>query len=174
MPGEPSDELFDLVDEDGQVVGSALRQQVHGNPSLLHPVIHCVVLNSRGELLLQLRALSKTVQPGKWDLSVGGHVASGEPVEAALAREMAEEIGVDAEAARPRFLYRYVWRNDFESELVSTFGCSWDGAVQRQEDEIDELRFFTRTELETEVGSGRLTPNLEDELRRLAEHGYFG
>jgi isopentenyldiphosphate isomerase len=165
--GEPADERFDLVDEQGAIIGSALRGEVHGDPSLLHPVVHCVVFDASSALLLQLRAGTKRVQPGRWDLSVGGHVAQGEQVEAALAREMAEEIGVDATAAQPRFLYRYLWRTDFESELIYTYACRWDGPVRRQESEIDELRFWTLEEIAQQRGQGVFTPNLLEELSRL-------
>jgi len=44
------------VDEDGNVIGSALRRECHGNPALLHRVIHVVIVNGRGDLLLQKRS----------------------------------------------------------------------------------------------------------------------
>ena len=59
------DEKLPLVDRDGRVVGSATRREVHGNPALLHPVVHCIVTNHRGDLLLQLRSRDKDIQPGK-------------------------------------------------------------------------------------------------------------
>jgi len=49
-------ERFDIVDEDGNVIGSALRRECHGNPALLHRVIHVVIVNGRGDLLLQKRS----------------------------------------------------------------------------------------------------------------------
>ncbi len=162
-----TDELFDLVNESGEIIGSAWRSECHGNPRLMHPVVHCLVTNAGGDLLLQLRARDKLIQPGKWDTSVGGHFARGEDVRAALVREMEEEIGVAAgDCGEPVFLYRYVMRNAVECELVHTFACQYEGPFVRLESEIDELRFWSRQEVMSALGSGMFTPNFEDEFQR--------
>jgi len=67
-------EYFPLVDEWGNVIGKATRQECHSGSFLLHPVVHLHILNNRGELYLQKRVMNKDIQPGKWDTSVGGHV----------------------------------------------------------------------------------------------------
>ncbi len=161
-----TDEAFPLVDESGNVIGSALRSEVHGNPALLHPVVHCLVTDREGRLLLQLRSKAKDIQPGKWDTSVGGHVGLGESIETAVHREIEEEIGLDAASAPIRLLYRYVMRNNVESELVHTYACQSEGPFVRQESEVDDLRFWTRAEIEAAVGTGLFTPNFEDEYER--------
>lgn len=162
----PPDERFPLVNEQGEVIGSAMRSEVHGNPRLMHPVVHCLVLNGRGDLLLQLRSMDKDVQPGRWDTSVGGHVGFGESIEEAVARELREEVGLEAAAVPLRFLYRYVNRSPIETELVHTYQCVSEGPFQRQETEIDELRFWTRRQITAALGTGVFTPNFEDEFRR--------
>lgn len=81
------EERFPIVDEQGQVVGSATRGECHNGSRLLHPVVHLHVFNSRGELYLQKRPEWKDIQPGKWDTSVGGHMDYGETPEQALTRE---------------------------------------------------------------------------------------
>ena len=158
-----SDELFPRVSETGELIGSVKRSEAHGNPALIHPVVHCLVTNAAGDLLLQLRSRTKDVQPGRWDTSVGGHVGLGEAIEAALEREMVEEIGLDASAVELRFLYRYLNRSDIETELVHTYTCCCEGPFQRQADEIDELRFWTRAQIDGALGTGQLTPNFEHE-----------
>jgi isopentenyldiphosphate isomerase len=164
-----TEELFPLVNAQGEVVGSARRGQVHGNPDLIHPVVHCLVVNAAGDLLLQRRSMDKDVQPGRWDTSVGGHVDLGESVDDALARELREEIGVEADGAQLRFLYRYLMRSAIETELVHTWMCVSEGPFQRQASEIDELRFWSREQIERALGTGVLTPNFEDEFRRFNE-----
>jgi len=70
--------LFDLLNDDDKVIGQALRSACHGDPGLIHRAVHVLVFNSSGALLLQKRAPGKYIQPGKWDTSVGGHLALGE------------------------------------------------------------------------------------------------
>ena len=84
--------LLDIVDEAGRIVGRETRKCCHGNPALIHRSVHVFVFNSAGELYLQKRSMSKDVQPGKWDTSVGGHLDHGEEYDAAVLREMEEEL----------------------------------------------------------------------------------
>jgi isopentenyldiphosphate isomerase len=160
------EELLPLVDEEGRVVGTAPRSEVHGNPRLMHPVVHCVVTDRSGRLLLQLRSRHKDVQPGKWDTSVGGHVDPGETIEEALRRELREELGLVPEAGGPEFLYRYVMRSEIETELVHTFRLTSEGPFHPDPNEIDDVRFWTPAEIEARLGSGVFTPNFEDEYAR--------
>ncbi len=159
-----ADELFDLVDEQGKVIGQARRGEVHGNPELIHQAAHVIVEDSRGRLYLQKRAPDKDIQPDKWDTSVGGHVDTGESPEAAAHREMAEELGREPESLE--FLYRYLWRSPVETELVSTFLCHHDGPFSPDPVEISEGRFWSREEIQAALGSGVFTPNFEAEFAR--------
>ena len=110
-----NEELFDLVTEDGHRIGTATRSACHAAPTKLHPVVHALVLNAKGEILLQKRSPDKDIQPDKWDTSMGGHVDAGEAVEEALVREVGEELGIAVRLYDFEFCYRYVMRNDIES-----------------------------------------------------------
>ncbi len=160
-------ELFDIVDENDNVIGQAPRSRCHGDPSLVHRVAHVMFFNSRGELLLQKRALTKDVQPGRWDTSVGGHLDPGESYLAAAYREMEEELGI---AGVPlTFMYPSQMRNDFESENVRTYLARCDGEIRFNPEEIDEVRFWSADEIEAALGSGALTPNFEQEWELFKE-----
>ena len=154
--------MFDLVNESGEIIGQAPRRRCHGDPSLLHRSIHVFVYNAAGQLFLQKRSAAKDIQPGKWDTSVGGHVDQGETVEAAVTREMAEELGLTDQPTD--FLHRYIWRTAVESELVHTYRTTCEGPFSLQVEEIDEGRFVAPAELTTMATSGLLTPNLVHEL----------
>jgi len=154
-------EMFDIVDERDQVIGQAPRCECHGNPALVHRVAHVLVFNSDGNLLLQLRAPHKDVQPGKWDTSVGGHLDPGEGYRQAAVREMGEELGVHGVPLT--FLYKSRIRNEYESENVATYLARYDGLIRFAEDEISEIRFWTPGEIDASLGSGLFTPNFEEE-----------
>ena len=159
-----NEELFDIVNEAGEKIGQAPRSRCHGDPSLIHRVVHVLVRNAAGALFLQKRALNKDIQPGKWDTSVGGHVQPGEELDQAARREMKEELGVVPE--RFDMAYEYLWRTEIETELVRTYIVRHEGPFSLQAEEIDEGRFWAPDEIEPQLGTGLFTPNFEVEFGR--------
>jgi len=163
-----SEELFEVVDESGRVISLAPRSRCHGDPSLAHRSVHVFVFNAHGDIYLQKRSPRKDVQPGKWDTSVGGHLAPGESYLSAAARELAEELGVTLDSLdRLELLHSYVWRTAIETEHVQTFRTLHEGPFSLHPDEIEEGRFWSREAIRKAVGTGAFTPNLEHELRLL-------
>jgi Isopentenyldiphosphate isomerase len=156
------DEIFPLVDEQGNVIGKATRKECHGGTFWLHPVIHLHIFNTKGELFLQKRAMTKDTQPGKWDTAVGGHVDYGEDVETALKREAFEELGVTGFTSS--FIARYVWQSAVEKELVNAFRTVYDGEFILDYNELDEGRFWAIDEIKTSLGKGIFTPNFEHDF----------
>lgn len=55
MPADEADEIFEVVDEHNQVIGTELRKVVH-QTGLLHRSVYCFVFNPDGQLLIQQRA----------------------------------------------------------------------------------------------------------------------
>ena len=60
MNSDNNQEMFPLVDEQGNIIGAATRGECHNGSKLLHPVIHLHVFNSKGELYLQKRPPSNS------------------------------------------------------------------------------------------------------------------
>jgi isopentenyldiphosphate isomerase len=157
-------EILDVVDIQGCVVGAAPRHCIHGNNQLIHQVVHVLVFDNANRLLLQKRSMDKRVAPGRWDTSVGGHVDCGEPVEKAMYREMNEELGIRPQSLQ--FIYQYIHSNDFESELVFTYICQYEGKIVFNPEEIVTVKFWTMEEIEASLGKGILSDNFEDEFKR--------
>ena len=162
------EERFPVVDRTGRVVGEVTRSECHAESFILHPVIHCIIINSAGEWLLQKRSMDKDVQPGKWDTSVGGHVQAGESILEALNREVREEIGIILIPGECDFLHEYIMRSEVEEEYVYSFRMQREDGFIKQDSEIDELKFFTPEEIRRRIGTGFFTPNFEDEFQRIA------
>lgn len=163
MMNDTSQEMLDIVDAAGEIIGKALRSEAHGNNSLLHRVVHLFVFDPPGRLLLQKRSMMKDVAAGKWDTSVGGHVDYGESVEEALHRELGEELGITA-PVKPRFLYTYIHSNDHESELVYSYCMEYSGETKFNEYEIDQIRYWDIKEIGRLLGSGVFSDNFEHEF----------
>ncbi|MBN2643876.1 MAG: NUDIX domain-containing protein [Desulfuromonadaceae bacterium] len=159
-----ADQFFEIVDEQDRVIGLRRRSECHGNPSLVHRVAHVLIFDPAGRLLLQKRARTKDIQPGRWDTSVGGHLDPGEDYLTAAYREMKEELGIEQGALQP--LYPSQMRNDVESENVMTYFLCYDGKIHFAEDEIEAVRYWSAQEIDAALGSGTLTPNFEQEWQR--------
>jgi len=168
-----NEEIFEIVDRSGRVIGRAPRSKAHGNPELIHRSVHVLVLDPGADtenrrIFLQKRSADKDIQPGKWDSSVGGHVAPGENALEAAKREMSEELGIAN--VDLRFLYSYLWRTDVETELVSSYLCYYNGPFRILRSEIDQGRFWSFAQIERMLASGAFTPNFEEEFSRLKNH----
>jgi len=157
-----SDEWFPIVDEDGNEISRAPRSVCHdGRSMLLHPVVHMHLLNSKGEIFLQKRAMTKDLLPGYWDTSVGGHVSPGESAEEALKRETLEELGISD--FKYRFEVKYIWESKRERELVYSFTGISETVPQINRDEIDDGRFWSLKEIRGNLNRNIFTPNFEHE-----------
>lgn len=173
-------EMFPIVDEEGNIVSAATRGECHGGSRLLHPVVHLHLFNSSGELYLQRRPLWKDIQPGKWDTAVGGHIGLGESVEQALVREVREELGICLEDSpltssltssltpSPVRLTHYVFESERERELVFVHKLIYDGPVSPSE-ELDGGRFWSISEIRENIGKGLFTPNFESEFDKIVD-----
>lgn len=155
-------EMLEVVDREGTVVGLARRSELHGDPSLTHRVVHVLVFNNKGEILLQKRSLMKDVAPGKWDTSVGGHVNPGEDVLGAATREMAEELGISE--VKLDFLYTHLFSDNTESELVSSYSCVYSGEINFDRDEITEVGFWDFERIRENLGKDIFSRHFEEEI----------
>lgn len=167
------DELLTQVTDDDEIIGPVLRSLVHGNPSLIHRSVHVLVFNSNGKLLLQKRSMLKDTQPGKWDTSVGGHVGFGQSYLEAAHRETEEELGITLK--NPQLLYPSRIRDVVESENIHTFLEITNAIIRHDPEEIDEVYFWCRAEIEAKLGSHIFTSNFEEEFVRFvnSEHGFI-
>lgn len=162
-----NEEWVPLVNEKGQVTGQVPRSQVHNGSKLLHPVVHMHVINHNKAVLLQKRPASKLIQPNRWDTAVGGHISAGETLEEALKKEAFEEIGLKDFSAKLQKIYR--WESEVEAELVYMFITHDYKNYHVHSDEVVEARFWTKNQIEKQVGKEIFTPNFEHEFAMLKE-----
>ncbi|HMP71673.1 MAG TPA: NUDIX domain-containing protein [Kiritimatiellia bacterium] len=176
-------ELLEIVDDDGNVLGSAPRGLAH-RIGLRHTVVYCVVRNSSGDKwLLQTRG------SGRLDISVGGHVQADESSYSdALAREFSEELGLTPEVGkfqsvavyhrdaelrpdRPlvrnrerRHVFAYNMTEDEEKSLLAQF-------KEREEQEaVLGFSWFTVKEVEEAVQAGKCADGLASSMPHLLEN----
>ncbi len=92
------DERFDVLDCTGRKTGETIaRNEAHATGAW-HGAFHCLIIyqrDGRGYALFQKRSAAKRIAPDRYDVSVGGHYASGEDACIAGPREIKEELGLE-------------------------------------------------------------------------------
>ena len=145
---QKGDELFDVVDENDQVLRQETREVVHAE-KLLHRAVHVFIFNKRKELLLQKRSRLKDVHPGDWDSSVAGHVDAGEGYEVTAIREMEEEAGVkDTEIQEIATLAPC---ENTGWEHVKLYLARYDGALRCPCSEVESTEWFSMDDIRSWV-----------------------
>lgn len=130
----------------GQNAGMGRREYVDDpeapQPNSLVVAVSAVVVNERGEILLQRR--SDTL---RWSIP-GGAMELGESIAQATLREVKEETGVDAEIDRLVGIYsdpRYVVAfqdGEVRQQFSICFACRAVGGQEKTSDESLEVGFF--------------------------------
>ena len=138
-------ELFNIVNEQDQVIGTLPRAVVHAR-NLLHRSVYGIVINSSGEIFLQFRAASKDSSPCKWDYSVSGHVDAGENYEQAIVRETKEELGLTLNAVPPR-LFKLLASPESEYEFSWIYKIRDNGPFVLDPEEASTGCWFTVDEI---------------------------
>src|SRR5690606_2272497 len=128
------DELFDVVNEQDEVVRQATRGEVH-RQRWLHRAVHVFVFDRQGRVFLQKRSMAKDTNPGCWSPSASGHVDAGEGYDEAALRELREEIGVELPAPPPRWLRLNACR-ETGREFVWIYRVEHEGPFRLNEAEI--------------------------------------
>lgn len=150
-------ELWDLYDRDRIRTGETHVRGMEVPEGRYHMVVHVVIFNTRGEMLIQQRQPFKEGWPNLWDVTVGGSAVAGDSSRTAAEREVMEEIGLalDLSGERPK--------------LTTHFSCGFDDiytvvkdvdlmALRLQESEVQAVRWADEAEILRMIADGRFIP----------------
>jgi len=85
---------YEVLDEAGHKTGQILSSHDVHSQELWHEVANVWIVNSKGEVLLQLRSPKVELCPNVWAVAVGTHVRPGEDPVAAAQRGLQTELGL--------------------------------------------------------------------------------
>jgi isopentenyldiphosphate isomerase len=155
MPQDPANELVDVIDANGAVIGQVTRREMRGK-RLPHRCVYILVFNRRGELFIHQRTPTKDVYPSFWDVAVGGVLAAGEDFAAGAGRELAEELGVSAQL-EPLFPVAYADNRTVVKAMA--YRAIHDGPFHFQTDEVVRGEFVTLKEARQRVAREQFCPD---------------
>ena len=87
-----NEEKVILVDKEDNAIGTMFKMEAH-EKAVLHRAFSVFILNRKGELMLQQRALHKYHSPGLWTNTCCSHQREGEGNIEAGTRRLKEEMG---------------------------------------------------------------------------------
>lgn len=172
MHTDPANELVDVLDDQGRVIGTATRHEMRQR-RLPHRAVYVLVFNSRGELFIHQRTATKDIWPSYWDVTVGGVLAAGESFAEAARRETEEELGIVAAELAPLFSVHHA---DAQSVVFGeVYRTCHDGPFRLQPEEVVHGEFIALDALPARRKTERFCPDgvavLEEFLRRTASSG---
>lgn len=141
-----------LVDEQDNVVGAMDKLDAH-RQGVLHRAFSIVILNSKGELLLQKRSMNKYHSGGLWTNSCCSHPKPDELTAHAASSRLNYEMGIDLQ---PEFAYKFLYKshldnNFIEHELDYVFTGVFDGTPVINSDEVDDWKFVNIDDLRADI-----------------------
>jgi len=148
------DEKFDVLNEQGEFTGkTATREECH-KKGLWHRAVYAFVIDDNKNILLQKRSANKKLWPNLWDVTVGGHVDSGELGRQALIREAKEELGIDINDNDIKYLVGSTSINEqgdiinkhFNECYIITKSINISD-IKIQEEEVSEVKYFSKDEV---------------------------
>lgn len=153
-----ADELIDIVDKNNNLTGVQKNKSEAHKYGLLHRSAHVWVYNSKGEILIQLRAKNKLLFPNAWDITAAGHVGAGEKTIDAGIRELKEELGIEVkesdldflETHKEEIVYNDILNNEFYSIYITKLDIDPKN-LTLQKEEVADVKFIELNELERDL-----------------------
>lgn len=141
-----------LVDEHDNELGTMEKMEAHIK-GVLHRAFSVFIFNSKGELLLQQRALDKYHSPGLWTNTCCSHPRLNETTLDAANRRLVEEMGMHSSVSKAfSFIYKSEFDNDLtEHELDHVFIGKDDTLPVINTEEVASYRYVDLDELEIEI-----------------------
>ena len=126
-----------LVDVDDRAIGVCEKMEAH-EKGLLHRAFSVFIFNSKGEMLLQQRALEKYHSGGLWTNACCSHPAPGEEILMAIQRRLKEEMGFETPVEKVvDFIYNAKFDNGLtEYEFDHVFAGEYNDQINSNKDEV--------------------------------------
>lgn len=143
-----------LVDDQNNPIGTAEKDTMHTKDTPLHRAFSLFLFNSKKQVLLTKRAVTKKTFPGVWTNTVCGHVSPDETTIGAAKRRLNQELGiteVDIKEVAP-YRYRFADRNGIvENEICPILVGYYEGNPTPSSSEVDEWKWVDWKEFLPEI-----------------------
>ena len=150
-------EFWDLYTRDRIPTGETHQRGKPLPADRYHMVVHVVIFNGKGEMLIQQRQPFKEGWPNLWDVTVGGSAIAGDNSRTAAERETLEEIGLHIDLSRehPKLTIPFDVGFDDIYTLVEDVDLA---SLTLQESEVQAVKWADEQEVLQMLMDGRFIP----------------
>tara|TARA_R110002050_G_scaffold244268_1_gene380914 strand:+ start:71509 stop:72033 length:525 start_codon:yes stop_codon:yes gene_type:complete len=141
-----------LVDKNDNQIGLMEKMEAH-EKALLHRAFSIFIFNSKGELLIQQRALTKYHSAGEWANTCCSHQRDGESTLEAAHRRLMEEMGFDVPLTEVfNFTYKKAFGNGLtEHEFDHVLFGHFEGEPNMNPEEVADWKYISIAQLNEEI-----------------------
>ena len=158
------DEYLDLVNPNDEVVGKKPRGEVYAEGLSNFRVVNAFVKNSKGQLWIPLRTATKRIFPLCLDMSMGGHVESGETYEVSFKRELIEELAINADVVPWKLLGALTPQQHGVAAFMHVYEISADEVPRFNPNDFSEFYWLYPDQLLEKIAGGQ---KAKDDLPKL-------
>lgn len=159
-------ELFDILDKDGNPTGKTKPRGIPFAEGEYRRVVHIVILSSDGRMLIQQRQFFKSGWSGMWDVTVGGSALAGENGREAAQRELFEEIGLSIDFTDERPVLTHAFDRGFDDFFVFVRDVEIN-TLKLQPEEVRDVRWADCKTVLKMIEDGEFIPYKADFIRIL-------
>ena len=158
------DMSINVVDQHDNPIGVVARRDVF-NLAVNFRVVHVLVFNSRGELLLQQLASVRERNLMHWGSSVAGYVFASENYFHAAARRVQQELGI--QGCELREVGKTKMKDDGCLKFITVFSTVLNGPFNFDRSIIGDVRFESVDKIREQMSTGEIafTPTFRHVLR---------
>ena len=151
-------EHWDLYDAQRQKTGRIHQRGIPMNEGEYHLVVHGCLFNAAGQMLIQQRQPFKEGWSNLWDVTVGGSAQLGETPQQAIAREMAEEVGIQYDFTEVRPVFTLHFSVGFDDWFLIEKDDVEADKLRLQPEEVQAVRWADRAEIQQMIAEGSFIP----------------
>lgn len=141
-----------LVDDQDNEIGTMEKIEAH-RKGLLHRAFSVLLFNSKGEMLIQKRAMEKYHSAGLWTNACCSHPRPEETMQEATRRKLLQEMGINIQ---PEFAFKFIYKAEvgnglIEHEYDHVFVGRYEGEPLINCKEVEDWRLEAMDKLRADV-----------------------
>ena len=161
-------ENWDLYDKNRLPLDKTIKKGEQMPDGTYRMVVHIIIFNSNGQMLIQQRQATRKSWANYWDFSASGSVIAGETSAAAAQRETLEELGIHIDFSNERAFLTVNFEFGFDDFYLIEKNVDIE-SLKLQSEEVRAVKWASKDEILTLFDSRQFIPYYKSFIEALFE-----